>query len=284
MSRVSSLAFKPRQVLNQAAIIGLTLIVAAGILFPILWMIGAAIRPIAEILVYPPHILPQEPTLRFITRIVGDAKYQRFLLNSVIVALATLLLTTALGTLAGYGFSRFKLPGGRAMLLGILALLMLPRVTLIIPYFRLAKGFGIYDSLAAMIIANTAFLLPMGTWLLKGYLDSIPLELEEAALIDGCTRAQALRRILLPLAVPGMIGVGTFIFIGAWNEYLLAAVLTDTASSQTLPIGLAAFFGEFTRDWNAIMALSTLSSLPLMLIFVFFQRWVVQGMTSGAVK
>jgi multiple sugar transport system permease protein len=282
--QASSWRPKPGQALNQGAIVGLTLVVAAVVLFPVLWMIGAAIRPVGEILVYPPNVLPQDPTIRFMAKILGDAKYQRFFVNSVVVALATLLLTTTIGLSAAYGFSRFRLPGGRAILLGILALLMLPRVTLIVPYFRLAKSLGIYDSLLALIVANTAFLLPMSIWLLKGYLDSIPIELEEAALIDGCTRIQTLRKVLLPLAIPGMIGVGTFIFIGAWNEYLLAAVLTDTPSSQTLPIGLAAFFGEYFRDWNSIMALSTLTSIPLMLIFVFFQRWVVQGMTSGAVK
>jgi multiple sugar transport system permease protein len=115
-------------------------------------------------------------------------------------------------------------------------------------------------------------------------MDSVPVELEEAAMVDGCTRTGALRRVLLPLALPGLVGVGTFVFIGAWNEYLLAVVLTDTPSAQTLTVGLAAFFGEYVRDWNSIMALSTLTSVPLMLVFVFFQRWVVQGMTSGAVK
>jgi multiple sugar transport system permease protein len=170
------------------------------------------------------------------------------------------------------------------LLIGILALLMLPRVTVIVPYFQMAHAWGVYDRLLGMMLVNIAFLLPMATWLLKGYMDSVPVELEEAAMVDGCTRAGALRRILLPLAVPGLVGVGTFVFIGAWNEYLLAVVLTDTPSAQTLTVGMAAFFGEYVRDWNSIMALSTLTSLPLMLIFVFFQRWVVQGMTSGAVK
>lgn len=170
------------------------------------------------------------------------------------------------------------------MLMGILALLMLPRVTVIVPYFRLAHTLGFYDTLFGLILVNTAFLLPIAIWLLKGYIDSIPAELEEAALIDGCTPIQALWKVLIPLAVPAIIGVGTFVFIGAWNEYLLAVVLTDTPSSQPLTIGLAAFFGQYVRDWNSIMALSTLSSLPLVCIFIFFQRWVVQGMTSGAVK
>ena len=174
--------------------------------------------------------------------------------------------------------------GGRIMLLGIMALLMLPTVTLIVPYFRLAHLVGLYDSLLGLIIVNTAFILPISIWLLKGYMDAIPIDLEEAAMIDGCTRLQAMWKILVPLTVPGIISTGTFAFIFAWNEFLLAVVLTDTPDAQPLTIGLAAFFGQFVRDWNSIMALSTITSIPLMIIFVVFQRWVVQGMTSGAVK
>ena len=170
------------------------------------------------------------------------------------------------------------------MLLGIMALLMLPTVTLIVPYFRLAHLVGLYDSLLGLIIVNTAFILPISIWLLKGYMDAIPIDLEEAAMIDGCTRLQAMWKILVPLTVPGIVSTGTFAFIFAWNEFLLAVTLTDTPSAQPLTIGLAAFFGQFVRDWNSIMALSTITSIPLMIIFVVFQRWVVQGMTSGAVK
>ena len=284
MKQVSSPGLRPAYILNQAVIAGLTLTVAVLMLVPVAWMISAAIRPISEILVYPPQIVPRGITFEYMAKIAVNPTYQRYFLNSTLVSLATLALTLTLGSLAAYGFSRFRLPGGPALLIGILALLMLPRVTLIVPYFRLAKATGIYDTVVALVVANTAFLLPVAIWLLKGYLDSIPIDLEEAALIDGCTRRQALLKVLLPLAVPGLIGVGTYILIGAWNEYLLTVVLTDSPTAQTLPVGLAAFFGEYFRDWNSIMALSTMTSLPLMLIFIFFQRWVVQGMTSGAVK
>jgi multiple sugar transport system permease protein len=268
----------------QTLVVVLTIAIAAVILVPVVWMFSAAVRPIRELLVYPPRVIPETVTLEYFGRILRHAKYQRFFLNSVLLSLVCLAVTLVLASLAGYGFSRFRMRGGKSMLVGILALLMLPRVTVIVPYFQMAHTWGVYDRLLGLMLVNVAFLLPMATWLLKGYLDSVPLELEEAAMVDGCTRVGALRRILLPLAVPGLVGVGTFVFIGAWNEYLLAVVLTDTPSAQTLTVGLAAFFGEYVRDWNSIMALSTLTSVPLMLIFVFFQRWVVQGMTSGAVK
>lgn len=273
-----------RRRLGEAALVGITLLVTAAILVPVVWMFSAAVRPISELLTYPPRLIPDALTADYFLRVLRQAKYQRFFANSVMLSLASLAVTLLLAAPAGYGFSRFRMRGGRAMLIGILALLMLPRVTLIVPYFRLAHVWGIYDQVGGLVLVNVAFLLPIATWLLKGYFDSVPVELEEAAMVDGCTRLRALRAVILPLAVPGLVGVGTFAFIGAWNEYLLAVVLTETPSAQTLTVGLAAFFGEYVRDWNSIMALSTLASVPLMLVFVFFQRWVVQGMTSGAVK
>jgi multiple sugar transport system permease protein len=269
---------------QQALIVGVSVASAALILVPILWMVSAGLRPIKEILSYPPTLLPKMLTFQYFARILANPTYRQYFLNSAVLALTTLGLALVLGSLAAYGFSRYRFPGGRAMLMGILALLMLPRVTLIVPYFRLAHLAGLYDTLPGLIIVNTAFLLPMSTWLLKGYFDSLPEELEEAAMVDGCVRLQTLWKILLPLAVPGLIGVGTFVFIGSWNEYLLAVVLTETPRAQTLTVGLAAFFGQYVRDWNGIMALSTLASLPLVVVFVFLQRWVVQGLSSGAIK
>ena len=284
MNPRSSLSHRSKHVAMQVIVVGLTMAAATVVLIPIVWMVLAAIRPISEIFNYPPAIFPESPTLDYFSRIIDDPLYRRYFINSTIVAISTLILTITLGALAAYGFSRSRISGARWMLLGILALLMLPRVTLIIPYFRLAHLVGVYDTLFGLVLVNTAFLLPIAIWLLKGYMDTIPVALEEAAMIDGCSQMQALRKITLPLSVPGLVGVGTFVFIGAWNEYLLAVVLTDSAESRTLTIGLASFFGEFVRDWNSIMALATLSSLPLVLIFIFLQRWVVQGMARGAVK
>lgn len=284
MSLASAPGRRVRYVTQQALIVGVSVMSAAVILVPVLWMVSAGLRPIKELLTYPPALLPKVVTFQYFERILASPKYQHFFLNSTVLSLTTLVLALVLGSLAAYGFSRYRLPGGKVMLTGILVLLMLPRVTLIVPYFRLAHVVGLYDTLPGLIIVNTAFLLPMSTWLLKGYLDSLPEELEEAAMVDGCVRLQALWKIVLPLAIPGLIGVGTFAFIGSWNEYLLAVVLTETPRAQTLTVGLAAFFGEYVRDWNGIMALSTIATLPLVVIFVLLQRWVVQGLSSGALK
>jgi multiple sugar transport system permease protein len=269
---------------RQAVLVSASALSALLILVPILWMVSAGVRPIKEILTYPPTLLPRTLTLQYFQRMLASPLYQRYFLNSMLLALTALGLTLVLGSLAAYGFSRYRFPGSKAMLMGILALLMLPRVTLIVPYFRFAHVLGLYDTLPGLIVVTTAFLLPLSTWLLKGYFDSLPVELEEAAMVDGCVRMQALWKIVLPLAIPGLIGVGAFVFIESWNEYLLPVVLTETPRAQTLTVGLAAFFGQYVRDWNGIMALSTLASLPLVVIFVFLQRWVVQGIGSGALK
>ena len=284
MKQAFSSRFRSRYLIHQIFIVGLTTLSAVIILTPVVWMINAALRPIKEVLTYPPQLDPSQLTFKYMAALIDNELYRGFFANSVILALSTLVITIVLGLLAAYGFSRFKMGGGRIMLLGIMALLMLPTVTLIVPYFRLAHLVGVYDTLLGLIVVNSAFILPICIWLLKGYMDAIPVDLEEAAMIDGCTRLQAMQKILIPLAVPGIVGTGTFAFIFAWNEFLLAVTLTDTPSSQPLTIGLAAFFGQFVRDWNSIMALSTITSIPLMIIFVVFQRWVVQGMTSGAVK
>ncbi len=284
MTSSPRLGHRQRARFKQTLVVGLTLVGALLVMIPIVWMINAAFRPIKELLRYPPIFIPNEVTLNFFNRIISDPQYQRYFLNSVVVAVSTSVLSIGIGLLAAYGFSRSKMRGGRLLLLGIMALLMLPPVSLIIPYFRLAKALGLFDTVYALILVNTAFILPIVIWLFKGYLDSIPTDLEEAALIDGCSRVEVLRRILVPLAVPAIIGIGTYTFVQAWNEYLFALVLTDTPSSQVITIGLGLFFGQRVRDWNSIMALSTLSSLPLLVIFIFFQRWVVQGLTSGAVK
>jgi multiple sugar transport system permease protein len=288
MARASSThqpALRPSsKTINNVLLVGTTLVASLIVLLPVVWMVNAAVQPIANILSYPPAIVPKEVTLRFFGNILGNEQYRRYYLNSIILASATTLLVMPLGLLAAYGFSRFRMPAGRVMLMGIMALLLLPPVTLILPYFKLAHEFRIYDTLAGLVLVNMAWILPISVWLLKGYMDAIPVELEQAAMIDGATRLQALRMILVPILVPSLVGIGTYVFIQAWNEYLLAVTLTDSPSSQPLTIGLGAFFGQFTRDWNSIMALSTMASLPLVVLFVLFQRWVVQGMTSGAIK
>lgn len=262
----------------------LTFLGAAFVLMPIYWMVNAAFRPINDILAFPPRIIPSTITFKHVVTILTTARYQQHLLNSAIITVTALFCTLILSTLAGYGFSRYKMPGGKYFLMAMMAMLMIPRVTLIIPYFKLANLVDLYDTRTVLIMTNVAFTIPMSTWLLKGYIDTIPHDLEEAAMIDGCSRLQAIWQVLIPLIFPGIVGVGSLVFINCWNDFLISFTLTQTLNAQPITIALAKFFGEFNRNWNGIMSLSMISSLPLMLLYMFFQKWVVQGLTSGSVK
>ena len=270
--------------IKQYAIATVATVAAIILLIPVVMMINASVRSILEILAYPPKLIPEQVTLEYYQKVINNKENLLHFRNSAILSVSTVTISVTLGYLAAYGFSRFRIRGHNVILLGILGILMIPRVLLIVPYFQLAVTFNIRDTIIGLVMVNVAFTLPIAIWLLKGYLDSIPIELEEAAMVDGCSRLYAVWKVLVPVSLPGIVGIGTFVFIAAWNEYILAIIMTDSPASQPLTVLLAKFFGFVARDWSSIMALSTLASLPLVVLFVVFQRWVVQGMTSGAVK
>lgn len=276
--------FGSRKKLLDVFVVVITLLITVQVLFPIFWIVLGSVRPVAEVLAYPPKWIPQEFTLRYYKELLATPKYTHWLSNSYFVSAGTVALSLFLGVLAAYGFSRYKVPGGKALLLWMLALRMMPGVSLILPYFKIAVKLGLYDTKLGLILAYTSFLLPMTTWLLKGYMDSIPIDLEEAAMVDGASRLGAIRRIMLPLVTPGLVATGTMGFLAAWNEYFFAVVLTSSLKAQTVTVGMGKFFSEYGRDWNGMMSFTTFASIPLMLIFVLVQKWVVQGMTAGAVK
>jgi multiple sugar transport system permease protein len=265
----------------------LSLVMIIGVLvvvLPIVWMVFASIRPTTETLAHPPKWIPKQITLKNYQALLSNPRYWSFLKNGYIISTLTAGLCVVVGSLAAYGFSRFRMRGERFIMLGILALQMLPGVALIIPFFNMVRALHIHNTHMALVLADTSFVLPITIWLMRAYLDSIPIEFEEAAMVDGCNRVQALYRILLPLALPGLIAVATMGFLSAWNEFMFAVVLTSGPEVAPLTIGIAEFFTKFGRDWGRIMALNSVGSLPLMFVFVFLQRWVVQGMTAGAIK
>ncbi|MCG8509358.1 MAG: carbohydrate ABC transporter permease [Rhodospirillales bacterium] len=260
------------------------LLVLAAVLFPIVWMVFAAIRPTTETLAFPTVWFPRDITFAAFAKLFSNASELRYFANSYIIALSTAGLTILLAAPCSYGFSRFRIRGATTILLGILALQMLPTVALILPFFSMARTIGVYNTHLGLILADTAFTLPVGIWLLKGFFDSIPTALEESAMVDGGTRLQALIYVILPLAVPGLVSTGVFAFLWSWNEFLFAVVLTSGEGAAPLTIRMSQFFTQYGRDWNGIMALNVIASIPLVVFFVFMQRWVVSGLTGGAVK
>lgn len=279
-----ALSLRRRRLIEDSLVMGLTLIGLVIVLFPIVWMTLASIRPVADVLAYPPRWIPENLTLKFYQDILQQPRYTQWLRNSYFIAIGTTLMSLTIGSLAAYGFSRYRVPGGKFLLLGMLAVRMMPSVSLILPYFKISTSLHLYDTKLGLILAYSSFVLPLTIWLLKGYMDSIPIELEEAAMVDGATRLEAMFRILLPLILPGLVATGTMGFLAAWNEFLFAVVLTTSADATPLTVGIGRFFGEYGRDWNGLMALTTFASIPLMIAFIVLQRWVVQGMTAGAVK
>ena len=253
-------------------------------LFPIAWMVTVSLRTNGEIFTVPPRWLPPAPTLEAYSRIIGNSDYVRFFVNSYVVAFVVTAISLFLALLAGYSFSRFRYSGSRPLQLFIIGTQMVPPISLVIPYFLLIVSLGIYDSYAALIVTYASFCLPFATLMMTSYFDSIPQDLEEAAMVDGCTRLGSLWRVLVPLTVPGLVATGVYSFLLAWNEFLFAVTLTQSEGMRTVPVGIAMLMGEHAYEWNEMMAISVLGSLPLFVIFIFLQRYLITGLTAGAVK
>ena len=252
------------------------------ILFPAIFAVLTSFKPIREIFTYPPSVFPHSWTIKAYISIFTREKYLHYFFNGYFISICSTFLCVILGSLAGYGFSRFKFPVNRFLLLGILAIQMFPGVILMIPYFNLSKNLGLYDTYLILIMVDTTFSLPLIIWLLKSFFDSIPVSIEEAAFIDGCNRLQVLFLIVAPLARAGVIGTGMLAFIRAWNEFLFALILTKGPGRAPITVGLAELFGQYSINWNGIMAITTLAVLPLLIVFIFVQRYVISGITTGA--
>jgi multiple sugar transport system permease protein len=261
-------------------------------LFPFVWILLSSFKTQLEIFRWPPTFLPQNfvwdnyaealSLLPAGQQPVSDIPYG--LTNSVVVSLISTLLILVLGALAGYAFGRLKFPGRRALLITLMMLRMLPGIVLSVPLFILATRVHLFDSRIALIITYTAFNLPLAVWLLSVFFQEVPTELEDAALVDGCTRASLLPRIYLPLALPALATVAILSFLATWNEFLFAVTLTSSKASKTTPVALASMQAAFQTRWAVMTAGAVLASIPALLLLFFAQRYIVRGLTFGAVK
>ena len=272
------------------------LVFSLYVLAPFCWLLLTSFMHEQDALSVPPQWIPKNPTLSnymtFIdpagTRaIVGSrAAEQTFpgMANSLIAATGTAIVNLILGTLAGYSLARFRFPG-RGSLLGIyLGSRVLPGIALIVPLYLTIKNFGLLDHLAALVITYVSFTLPFTIWLLKNYFQTIPRSLEEAAFMDGASWLQMMWRVLLPAAFPGLISAGMFAFMTAWNDYLFAVILTSTTAAKTLPVVVAGFATDVTTERTLMATSGVLAIIPPLVLAFIFQRLIVQGLTSGAVK
>ena len=275
---------KSLSLVRSVFLYGATLLVTLLVLLPVVFAVFTSFKPNPEIFIYPPTFLPNKWTAEPYILVLSQKRYLRYFLNGYIISISSTLLCLIVGALAGYGFSRYRLPAKRTLMLGILALQMLPGAVLMVPYFNMAKTLGLYDTYLALILVDTIFPLSLVIWLLKSYFDSIPFSLEEAAMLDGCSRTRTLITIVVPLARAGFIGTGVFAFIRAWNEFMFALILTRGPNIAPITVGLAELFGQYTISWNGVMALTIVATLPLTIGFILVQRYIIAGITSGAVK
>ncbi len=261
---------------------GIVAIVLMG--FPVYWMITTSFKPKGDILSTNPTLLPRSFTLSNYVEAVTKEGFVRALLNSLIVVFFTVTIRLFVALFASIAVARMKFKGKRTYVATILLVQMLPLSALLIPIYLLLSKFNLTDKLSGVILTYLAFVLPFVIWTLRGFLVNIPAELEEAALVDGCTRPQAYRLVLFPLMAPGLVATAIFAFIQAWNEFLLAYILLSSQDNATMPIWLAGFTNRFGTDWGPLMAASTLTALPVVIFFTRIQDKIATGVTAGAVK
>ena len=261
---------------------GAVLLALVAYAAPFFWQLLTSLKPEAELLVLPP-LLPTRLTLVHYVAVLEESLIPRALLNSLGIAALTVLLALTLGLLGGYALARLPVPAKGALMLGIVASTAFPQVATVGPLYLLMRAFALRDTWAALVLANTSFALPLILWLLAGFIREIPEEIEEAASLDGASRLQALRWIVLPLVAPALASAALLTFLFSWNEFLFAYTLTATEASRTVPVALALFPGVFEVPWGDIAAASILASVPPVLIVTGLQRYLVRGVLAGAV-
>ena len=254
--------------------------------FPTFWLISTSFKPQLEAFQAPPTWWPHTITFHSYAILPADQQgFVAYFKNSLIVSVLTTLLTLLAATPAGYVLSRFQFRGARAILLVILGTQMFPYVTILISLYTLFRQLGMLNSYPALVLSFTTFSLPFSIWMLKGFCDTMPIDLEDAARIDGLSRLRTLWHIVLPLIVPGVVAVGFFAFLNSWNELLLALTLTSSPDMRTIAPGFVlTYIGEFQDRWPDMMAASVVVALPIVVIFTIFQKQLVSGLTAGAVK
>jgi N,N'-diacetylchitobiose transport system permease protein len=263
---------------------GTALLLFVITVFPIYWMVATGFKRGVDILSFEPKWLPFPGTLDNFRTAIGKPFFTRDVANSVIVVAVTVLISLGLAFLAALAAARFQFRGRKALVVMLIVVQMVPLEALIIPIYLMLDDAHQTDQLAGIIVTYMTFVLPFTIWTLRGFIVNIPMELEEAAMVDGCTRAGAFRRILFPLVAPGLVATAVFSFILVWNDYLIAYVLLQSPEKQTLGIWLASFTTNHGTDWGGVMAGSTLYAIPVVAFFLLVQRRVVSGLTAGAVK
>ena len=262
-----------------------TLVIMLVIIFPVLWMVLSSVRP-ANQLTEPLSWSGLFSGLNgeAYTRLFSDSNFGRYVINSLVVSSVSTVLTVVISGIAGYTLSRFRFRGRSLLLLLVLATQLLPFVVLITPIYIAFQQLKLLNSYPGLIVVYVAMTLPLATYLMMGYFDAIPQVLDEAARIDGCSTLGVIFRVVMPVALPGIVTVAVTAFIASWEEFLFATVLMTSDKLKTVQVGLAGFFGEYSTDWPVVMAAATVAAVPTIVLFAVVQRRLVAGMAAGSIK
>lgn len=281
-----------KKTLHVILLSALVLLVLIFVYLPVAWLVISSVSTRAELLSTPIHWIPQQPTLQNYINVLFPSEgtsevaktFRITLRNSLLVASSVTIIALFFGSLASYALVRLRFPFQRSMLIGILGTRMIPEISLVIPLYLFATRFGLFNSPSILIITYLSFALPFAIWLMAAFFDTIPVELEDAARIDGCSRLETLWKIIMPISAPGLVSTGLFVFLTAWDEFFFALILTSTVSAKTVPVAIAEFTGRYVVDVSGMMTGGVLAAIPPVLLSLIFQRYIVSGLTAGAVK
>jgi len=276
---------RPRRGLSRATALYVGgAVLALWAAFPFFWMLSTSLKESSEVFASPPTLVPRHLTLGNFTRLLTETNFATYFGNSLTVSFATVVLTLGVSAVGAYGLTRFRFPGRETIAALILLTYMFAPIMVIIPFYILVKQLGLVNTHLALVLSYTTFCLPFCLWLLRAFFQSVPLELEEAALVDGAHRGRAVWHVVLPLALPGIIAAGIFTFILAWNDFLFALVLISSDELKTLPVGVNDLFNATIVDWGMIMAAGVMITLPTVGFFAGVQRYLIRGWGSGGLK
>lgn len=263
---------------------GILVLFSLLVLYPLLWMVLTSLKSLEETFLVPPVWFPKQPSLQAYSDIFVNYPLAAYFRNSILVTGITTVVSVVVSCLAGYAASRSRSRWKKPFMTFLLVLQMFPAVMLLVPYYKMLTAYGLVDTIPGLILPNIAFTMPFCTWMMMGYFNTIPSELEQAAQIDGCNKYQSFLRVICPLTLPGVAATAIYSFIQVWNEYMFSQTLMKTETAKTLTVGIAQMVGEYRTLWNEMMAASVLTSLPLIVVFLFMQKYFISTLTAGAVK
>ncbi len=260
------------------------IILTIVILLPVIWALSTSLKLTADIYEYPPRWIPRKATLESYKFFLTSADFLRYFFNSFLVGICATAITLFVGSIASYHLARFSFPGKNVLFFVFIASIMIPGVTNLIPLYITFNKIHLINTYFCLIIVYTGWFIPFTVWMMKGFIETIPRELEESALIDGASRTKAFFKVVMPLCAPGLAATGIIVFIACWGEFIVAMTLTSSDTVRTIPVGLYNFLGYYLLDWQKLCTGSLLACVPVVILFLFFQRSLIAGLTMGAVK